>query len=373
MQRKLFAAAAMSLLLLTMPFSASAAESDGSKQGDFSYTVLDDGTASVSCENPTLTEIEIPAAIDGYPVSALAEYCFSEQTALTEIILPEGIASIGAHAFSGCTGLQTIEIPASVTDIGLYAFDSTTELTAFTVAEGNPAYTAQDGVLFDKSMQTLIKYPESRPDTSYAVPDTCESIADWAFIGSQYLEQIDLKNVTSIGEDAFYYCVKLKSITVPEGVTDLIGGVFCYCVELESVTLPSTLKSIGENCFYSCTALTEIELPKGLEKIGAYAFFHCTSMHELTIPKSIITMTERCVGYCYDEAAGGMAVQEGFTLYVTKGTPARVYASSNDIPWKEDTSDLMFGLMIAGAVVIIGALAAVNVIVIKKRKREAGE
>lgn len=370
MHRKLFAAAAMSLLLLTMPFSASAEETKTGKEGDFSYTVLDDGTVSVSCDNPILTEIEVPARIDGHMVSTLAEYCFADHDKAVEIILPEGLINIGEYAFSGCAALETIEIPATVTNIGSYAFDSTTGMTAFSVSEQNIAYTAQDGVLFDKAVRRLIKYPESRPDTAYAVPDTCEIIADWAFIGSQYLEQLDLKQVNHIGEDAFYYCVKLKNITIPEGVVDLIGGAFCYCVELESVTLPSTLKTIGENCFYSCTALKEIELPQGLEKISPYAFFHCTSLSELTIPKSIITMTECCVGYCYDEASGGIAVQEGFTLYVTKGTPARVYASSNDIAWKEDLSDLWFGLIIAGAAIVIAALVAVNVVVMKKRRRE---
>ncbi|MBQ2263830.1 MAG: leucine-rich repeat domain-containing protein [Oscillospiraceae bacterium] len=389
MQLKHFASALLSACMLAAAVPAVPASAE---TADFSYTVLEDGSVSVYCNDPELTEVQVPASIDGYSVSALADSCFSQNAVLTEITLPDGLKSIGdmafygceslagitlpegldtigSNAFTGCSSITEFHIPASVTEIGAYAFDTTENLTAFSAATDNAVYTVQDGVLFDKEMSTLIKYPEARQETAYTVPDSCTSVMDWAFIGTQNLEQIDLNNVTAIGEDAFYYCIKLKSVTIPEGVIDLIGGVFCYCVELESVVLPSTLKTIGENCFYSCTALKDITLPEGLEKIGAYAFFHCTSLDSLTVPKSVITVTSCCMGYCYDEAAEGTAVQEGFTLYVTKGSPAHTYASSNGIAWEKAANPYMlYYILIGAAAVIIIGLAAGIAVVLRKRK-----
>lgn len=386
MKRTRFAAGLLAAGLLTAALPVLPAAAAGE---DFSYVLLQDGTAAVTCTNTELTAAEVPSVIDGYTVSALADGCFLENTALTEVSLPDGLTSIGAqafygcsslagitfpesltvigeNAFFGCSALPEVSIPASVAEIGAFAFDTTEYVTSFTVSPDNAAYASQDGVLFDKDMTTLIKYPEARPDTAYTVPDPCTEIEDWAFIGAQYLEQIDLNRVTSIGEDAFYYCIALQSIAVPEGVTELIGSTFSCCTSLQSVKLPSTLKSIGENCFYSCVSLTDIALPEGLEKIGAYAFYHCTSLESLTVPASVITISSSCMGWCYDEAAAGSVVQEGFTLRFPKGSPAHTYAESNGIAWEYTAGKTFYYVLIAAAAAVIAALTIAIVRIVKK-------
>ena len=62
-------------------------------------------------------------------------------------------------------------------------------------------------------------------------------------------------DVTMIGDDAFYNCDKLTSITLPESVT-----------------------SIGKNAFYDCDGLTEFTIPDSVTKIGVYAFYNCSSL-----------------------------------------------------------------------------------------------
>ncbi len=391
MKFKKQAACLFTALLLAIPsMSASAAETGKSSDGKFSYTLLQDGTVAVRCENKDLEKTEVPSTIDGHKVSALDKDCFAECVYLQEVTLPEGltkigdgafsscekltdftlpdsVTSIGSNAFHGCSALTEFTIPANVTEIGAYAFDTTENITVFEVDAANPNFSAQDGVLFDKSAETLLKYPEARPDTSYTVPASCKAIADWAFIGTQYLEQIDLGQVQSIGEDAFYYCVKLRSITIPEGVTDLIGGTFCYCVELQSVTLPSTLKTIGENCFYSCTALTDITLPDGLEKINAYAFFHCISLQSLQVPASVQTVVTNCMGYCYDEDSQNTILQKDFKLYVIRDSAAYKYAFSNNIDYETVVPNLIYYILIGVAVAVIAGLFIAIIKVLKKR------
>ena len=68
-------------------------------------------------------------------------------------------------------------------------------------------------------------------------------------------------SVTSIGEYAFYNCLGLKSVTIPEGVTSIGDSAFWDCSGLPSVTIPSSVTSIGKDAFYSCSGLTSVTFP----------------------------------------------------------------------------------------------------------------
>jgi len=358
---------ALSGMILAQMFPLSArAESDSS----FSYALKEDGTAEISCKNPSIETADIPSEIDGHAVTSLADNCFADCTSLKKITIPETITEFGKYAFYGCSALEEMQIPASVTQIGSYAFDTTENMLFFSVDEKNPAYQSPDGVLYDKSGETLIKYPEAKADTSYAVLDTCRHIADWAFIGAQHLEQADLKQVQKIGADAFCWCISLKNITVPEGVTDLTGAVFSYCGALEQAVLPATLKSVGERCFYSCTSLKSVNLPEGLEKIGAYSFCHCPELTALAVPKSLTSMNIDCMGYFYDEENDKYLVQENFTLYVYRDSPAFRYAVTNHINYEFIQTGTIYYILIAVIVIIIIILIIAIVKVLKNRRTE---
>ncbi len=363
--RKWMAAlAAGALLTLGIPLTAGAeANYDGmSTDGTYGYHIMDDGTISVYCEDTEITAALVPETIDGYTVTRLESGCFSECMNLAELTIPDGVTSIGEKAFFDCDALTELTLSANVTQLDNYALDGATGLTAITVAEENPSYQSLDGILFDKSGGVLIKYPEARPDTSYTVPDACHTLADWAFVGSKYLETITMDTVTSIGTDVFYYCVALKSVAIPEGITELPDNLFGCCIALETVTLPSTLKTIGESCFFSCTSLKAVNLPEGLESIKSYAFTHCTALTELTVPASVATVTAYCMGYKYDDTTGSYVVQDNFTLYVEENSPVHTYASSNGIAYefeKHESYVLYYVLIGIAAAVICGLVAAI--------------
>ena len=56
-------------------------------------------------------------------------------------------------------------------------------------------------------------------------------------------------SVTSIGNNAFYYCGSLTLVTIPEGVTSIGAMAFCNCSSLTSVTIPNSLTNIGDDAF----------------------------------------------------------------------------------------------------------------------------
>lgn len=116
------------------------------------------------------------------------------------------------------------------------------------------------------------------------------------------------------------YSTRLKSITIPEGITTIGDFAFDQCSALESVTLPSTLKEIGKMAFCDCKALktinlpvsvktigpsafsksglTKMNLPNGLETIEENAFWGCEFLSEVTFPASIQTIEKSAFYKC---------------------------------------------------------------------------
>ena len=70
--------------------------------------------------------------------------------------------------------------------------------------------------------------------------------------------EIDGLPVTTIGNDAFWGCTSLTSVTIPDSVTEMGWGVFSECTSLESITIPDSVTKIGYSAFYQCTRLTDV-------------------------------------------------------------------------------------------------------------------
>ena len=81
--------------------------------------------------------------------------------------------------------------------------------------------------------------------------------------------------VTAIKGSAFYNCVELRSISIPESVTTIGSAAFASCIKLESITIPSGVKDIGPCAFSDCSSLKSITISGPLETIGEYTFGGC--------------------------------------------------------------------------------------------------
>jgi len=88
--------------------------------------------------------------------------------------------------------------------------------------------------------------------------------------------------VTGIGNDAFYTCQFLTSITIPEGVTSIGRAAFYFCTYLTSVTIPESMISIGHYAFYHCD-LASITIPKNVTSIGSDSFSYCSRLESITV------------------------------------------------------------------------------------------
>ena len=89
----------------------------------FDLTKLSDGTYEVSAYNKTEVSVNIPSEFNGTPITKIGEACFKDNNNIQDVVIPEGVTSIGSLAFMNCRYLfLKVRIPASVTSIGTYAF-----------------------------------------------------------------------------------------------------------------------------------------------------------------------------------------------------------------------------------------------------------
>lgn len=357
---------AAGLTAVCLPLPVSAAE-------PYTYEILEDGTAEITSTDTSLITAEIPAEIDGYTVTALSSECFSGHGSLQEVVFPETLTTIGDFAFQGCAALETITIPEGITKIGEFVFEGCTALTAITVDDANTVYCDDDGVLYTAGMETLMRYPAAKADVTYTVQERCTTIGPWAFTECSVLQTLDMSGVTAIGADAFFSAGSLQSVTLSEGLTELIGASFAYCANLQSVTLPSTLKTIGDKCFYFCVSLPSVTLPDGLTQIGEEAFYGCVQLKELQVPASVESIGEMGIGYSIDPDTSESALLSGFTLKTAVGSKALEYAKQNGITYyAEFTADAAAKLALwMGLAVLVLAIAGVIVYLVRDKRRQA--
>ena len=104
--------------------------------------------------------------------------------------------------------------------------------------------------------------------------------------------------VTSIGDEAFYYCFTLASVTIPNSVTNIGTEAFGFCDDLSSVTISTNVTSIGDYTFYCCYSLASVTFPQSVATIGTNAFYDCYSLTNVTIPNSVTNIGTEAFGLC---------------------------------------------------------------------------
>ena len=213
-----------------------------------------------------------------------------------DVVIPDGVTSIGDWAFSRCEGLTSVTMPNSVTSIEDHAFCECTSLTSIVIPNG---VTTIGDYMFH-SCKSL---------TSVTIPDSVSSSGKCVFVDCISLTNITIPNhVTSIGDWTFYKCTNLISIAIPDGVTSIGSGVWNSCERLTSVKIPDSLNSIGIWAFACCKSLTSIMIPKRVINIVEAAFWGCESLTGIKI--AISDEKVLIVGYYAEVEKDIVAVKE---------------------------------------------------------------
>ncbi len=225
----------------------------------------------VGLKNYNVETVIIPSSITiggkEYKVTSIGEDAFRCCENLTSITIPSTVTSIGDGAFASCYSLSSIAIPSSVTSFGEWAFSCCENLTSITI------------------------------------PSSVTSFGEWAFNGCSSLTSITIpSSVTSIGENAFRFCESLTQIKVDSGNPVYDSRDNCNAIiETKSNTLiagcastiiPNSVTSIGNQAFWGCKSLTSITIPSSVTSIGDMAFCCCSSLTSITIPTHITNIDE---------------------------------------------------------------------------------
>lgn len=141
--------------------------------------------------------IQIPDAIDAYPVTIIGDGAFYQKNNCNSVILPKTLCVIESGAFYRCHAITDIWIPASVTYIAADAFFRTENLQHIYVEDENRYYCDVDGILFSADMSEFITYPEGKVGDEFVIPDC----------------------VTTIKGCAFGYYPAVKKVIIPASVT----------------------------------------------------------------------------------------------------------------------------------------------------------
>ena len=187
-------------------------------------------------------------------------------TLITKAIIENGVKNIGTGSFYKCKSLKELYIMGDVSTwfspneeldslTNLFLGKDVTNiqnnlffgsLENITVAEENESYCSVDGVLFNKDKTELIKYPSSKKDESYTIPDCVISIGDYAFDGCTSLTSVTISDsVIEIGYSAFGSCTSLKELTIPDSVIEIGDGAFSGA-NMDVLTLGKGIRSIGD-------------------------------------------------------------------------------------------------------------------------------
>jgi len=197
----------------------------------------------------------------------------------TDFTMESTIDSIADRAFLGNEHLTNVVIESNTANLDESMFDECKNFASIKVADNNPNYTTQDGVLYDKKMTTLILYPNAKAGESFTVPATVTTINEWAF------------------ED----CSNLRSLVMQNGLKNIGEGAFDYVANLKSITIPKTVEYIESEIFWDCDNLTTIqsyvleptEIDSDAFKIDNYTFTTAT----LYVPAGTKALYENTKGW----------------------------------------------------------------------------
>lgn len=236
--------------------------------------------------------------ISGTGVMAYVDSPFAGDRRIKEVVIHEGVESIGAYMFAKVINLEKITIPSTVTKISHGAFYSCKSLESIELPENLSALGT--GVFSGCVALKEVKMPAQ-----------IKNIGPRAFSNCSSLTYVSIPTgIEYIYYSTFYNCSQLREVVIPEGVTELHQWAFEGCKNLEKVVFPNSLTQIGHEAFSGCENLKYIDLPEGIQLIDSYAFSNC-GLVDVILPKGGVKTDWYSFGWC--DSLKTVVIQEGIT------------------------------------------------------------
>lgn len=306
------------------------------EMGGFEYTLDSDGNAIIEVYTETFLSgretVSVPSHIDGHLVVEIGDMAF-RYSKIGDLIIPEGVRSIGSLIFASADFRGSISIPGSVSYIAVDAFlnnstfddavmqvggvRSVVETTEFKVSPENENYKSECGVLYTADGRELIKYPNNKDTEAFDIPHGVEIVCVSAFYDADNISTLCISDsVISVGGAAFYGMDGLREVNIGKGLVEMAiddGGhnPFYESEGIRKITVNeenSAFASFGGNLytkdmtsliFYA--PMNEAEsyvTPDGLTEICKYAFSDVSTLKYLTVGASVKDIGDSTFDVC---------------------------------------------------------------------------
>jgi hypothetical protein len=315
------------LLLLALPAVV---------QAQFTFTT-NNGAITITGYTGSGEAVTIPSSINFLPVTSIGNSAFFGKQNVTSVSVPDSATQIGNSAFYGCTSLTNVTIGNSVTNIGNRAFYGCTKL-AGVYFRGNATSLGLSAFASDPNA-TIYYLPGTtgwgpmfggrpavlwNPPVPFSYTTNNGTITITGYTGSggavTIPSSINFLPVTSIWDNAFYFCFSLTNIAIPSSITNIGNYAFYQCTSLIKVTIPDSVTSIGNNAFNTCSSLgsviiptktisirsntfagsglTNFVIPDWVTNVEDGAFFQCFKLISLKIGSNITSIANGTFSQC---------------------------------------------------------------------------
>ena len=294
-------------------------DENGTPKPVFTYSLDDDGNATITGYTGNVSALVIPEEIDGHKVIALGDNAFKGKKLLEYVEIPNNVVKIGSYVFAN-TSLTDLKLPEKLTYLGRCVLSGNTGVTEIVIPKTLATVGAEwgnilagDGPFHESNVQkaTLEKGITSIPRnlfhknttlTQVTIPDTMTKIEEFAFAECGNLESVSLPdNVNQIGEYVFAK-TGIKEINIPDTVTIIRDHTFKNCTALKTINWSKSITDIQSYAFENCDALTKLAIPNTVTNIGEGAFYECGGLSAIAVPNSVKTLGSRAFENCDDLA-----------------------------------------------------------------------
>ena len=243
----------------------------------------------------TVSYVEIAEGTYG-----IASYALYGTPAVDSFVIANSVKIIGDHAFAECM-MNSVVIGEGVEIIGEGAFENSADLAVVILGSVDPDF----GTIKYSSLRTIENYAFRNCSSlnDIVIPDTVKSIGSHVFRGSGIYEKAS--NVVYADKWIVDYTENLNGdVNVSDGTVGIANYAFYQCLTITSISIPNSVRSIGRAAFYQCAKLKTVDLPETLEVIEDYTFYRCDRLKGITLPPMLRSIGRSAFYKCgtiYDE------------------------------------------------------------------------
>jgi len=300
------AATLLTLMLLTIlaaPNEARAAEivANGTCGDNLTWTLTGSGVLTFSGTGEIPSYISLSGYItniiveDG--VTSIGEGAFQCYNDLVSVTIGNDVTSIGYGAFYNCPNLVSVTIGSGVTSIGEGAFYLCDKLTSIYVMATTPPV-LKSSILYNPGAVRIYVPADSKNDYK-DVWSVHEGLISTTIASGKF----ENPNDPSIDGVNWFFCEDGRLLFNGYGEISCdrnwtYSFIETYSRDITSIDISGGVTSIKEGAFFGCSSLTSVTICSSVESIGSYAFYACYNGEDnliVTIPASVTSVGERAL------------------------------------------------------------------------------